>query len=344
MKLDITVENLKPVSEKLVARMNQLGLVSKTGNPVVVDQAFELVSALFGRRNQHVFRKALTSEAKCSCCIAKPIPAVDDAMIAALETLGYSVRLSDFKRPYWAFGDDASEDFNTEAEAWKAALTDALARGRIAAGAPVQVDFHAAMRQTMEDLEQRWGHEHGWYTREDWRIDVRDDNTRLGYWEWVAHNIESHGGEEEHCDSCGKELDGDGWDGKCGDCADANCVDNHCTECGEYTRECRCDESTEQSQPGVGAANAASAERDTQAAEESYDAFDFQAVLGDNFRVAASNSWEPCTHLVGGKIVKRSFSRTVFIEDLEKPDEDTKKVRFSVEVIDGVAQNPRVNG
>lgn len=332
MKLDITVENLKPVSEKLVARMNQMGIVSKTGKPVVVDQAFELVSALFGRRNQHVLRAALVREASCSCCITKPAPTVDEAMIAALTTLGYSVEQSDFKHPFWQFGDDASEDFNTGAEAWQAALVDALARGRIAAGAPVQVDPHAEMRQAMENLEQRWGQEHGWYTREEWQVDVRDSHTRLGYWEWVVHQIECHGGEEEHCDQCGKELDGEGWDGKCGNCADENCVDNHCTECGEYTRECVCDEqgTSTVSQPSTVATRSAS-----ELAEEAYELFDFRAALGDDFTVEAANGWEHCTG-------QSAVERTVFVQDGRTPDEPTRRVRFIVDVVDGTARNPRV--
>jgi hypothetical protein len=35
-----------------------------------------------------------------------------------------------------------------------------------------------------------WG-EHPDYPLRDWRHEVGDDNTRLGYWEWVASCIES---------------------------------------------------------------------------------------------------------------------------------------------------------
>lgn len=76
------------------------------------------------------------------------------------------------------------------------------------------------MAQAIEALQAKWGAEHSHYAREDWQHDVAAADTKLGYWEWVQHNIESHGGEDEHC-SCGAPLnDGEGYDGKCGTCAD----------------------------------------------------------------------------------------------------------------------------
>ncbi len=36
-----------------------------------------------------------------------------------------------------------------------------------------------------------WG-QHPDYPREDWQYDVSNGDTRLGYWEWVLHNVESH--------------------------------------------------------------------------------------------------------------------------------------------------------
>jgi hypothetical protein len=323
MKLDITAATLKPAAEKLVARLNQMGVVSKTGQPLVVDHGFEVVAALLGRRNQHALRAALTDEAKCSCC--SPAPAVlDDAKIAILKTLGYSVALSDFKRPYWQHGDDASEDFNTEAEAWLAAMADARARRRFADGNTV-IDPLAEMVQAIEDLKSRWGEQHGWYTQADWHHDAAAGDTKLGYWDWVMHNIESHGGEEEHCSECGKVLDGEGWDGKCGECADHACtVDNHCTECGEYERECTCEKES-----------AAPAPAPTDLAQDAYEQFDFQAALGDHYTVEDRNGFEYCTGTP-------EVACTVFLQDSRTPDEPTRRVRFIVDVVDGVARNPRV--
>ena len=341
MNLEINEATLKPVAENLIARLTQLGVLTKAGQPLVVDLGYEAVAAMLGKRNQHALRASLVKEGKCACC-AVPAEKLDDTMRGILTRLGYSVALSDFKRPFWQHGDDVSEDFASEAEAWQAALADARARGRYADGSGAQPDPQAGMAQTIAELENRWGDEHGWYGREEWQTDVAAGSTRLGYWEWVAHSIEGNGGEEEHCDECGAPLDGEGWDGKCGNCADRNCVDNHCTECGEYTCECSCDEPSAADQSSVGAANAASEAIDASAAERAYETFHFQGELGDNIAVAASNSWECCSDVVEGKVVKRSYSRTVFIEDSNKPDEATRKIRFIVEVIDGVAKHPRL--
>lgn len=31
------------------------------------------------------------------------------------------------------------------------------------------------------------------YPKEDWQYDVRNGDTKLGYQDWVLHNLESHG-------------------------------------------------------------------------------------------------------------------------------------------------------
>jgi hypothetical protein len=48
-----------------------------------------------------------------------------EAVIAALKGLGYRVVISDFKRPYWEFGEESSLDFDTEIEAWADAWKNA---------------------------------------------------------------------------------------------------------------------------------------------------------------------------------------------------------------------------
>jgi hypothetical protein len=35
------------------------------------------------------------------------------------------------------------------------------------------------------------------FTMSDWRYDVANGDTKLGYVDWVLHNIESHEGDEE---------------------------------------------------------------------------------------------------------------------------------------------------
>lgn len=324
MNLEINEATLKPVAEKLVARLNQLGVLTKTGQPLMVDLGYEAVAAMLGKRNQHALRAALAKEGKCACC-AVPAEKLDDTMISILTRLGYSVALSDFKRPFWQHGDDASEDFASEAEAWQAALADARARGRFADGSGAQPDPQAEMAQTIAELENRWGDEHGWYGREEWQTDVAAGSTRLGYWEWVAHSLEGNGGEEEHCYECGAPLDGEGWDGKCGNCADHACVvDSHCTECGEYERECTCDAEAGTPDRPVG-----------DLAQEAFEAFDFQALLGSHYVVASRNGWEYTTG-------QPEVVCTVFLEDTSAPEEPTRKVRFAVDIVDGVAKHPRL--
>lgn len=44
---------------------------------------------------------------------------------------------------------------------------------------------------TAAQLESRYGQEHPDYTREDWRHDVSQGDTKLGYWIWVLHQVES---------------------------------------------------------------------------------------------------------------------------------------------------------
>ena len=51
-----------------------------------------------------------------------------EAVIAALEAVGYELAQSDFIRPYWTFGDDASTDFETDEDAWADAWENAQNR------------------------------------------------------------------------------------------------------------------------------------------------------------------------------------------------------------------------
>lgn len=55
---------------------------------------------------------------------------------------------------------------------------------------------------------------------EDWRAEVANDDTRLGYHEWVAHRAEAD--PDSYCRTCYVPYDGcgDGYDGECPECAD----------------------------------------------------------------------------------------------------------------------------
>lgn len=57
---------------------------------------------------------------------------------------------------------------------------------------------HEAMKAAREALnlpEDLW-QEDPEHPREDWRLEVRDDNTLLGYWNWVAAQREQAEDEE----------------------------------------------------------------------------------------------------------------------------------------------------
>ena len=45
----------------------------------------------------------------------------------------------------------------------------------------------AARRMEARDV---WGY-HPKFSREDWRAEVRNKETNLGYWDWVEHRIEA---------------------------------------------------------------------------------------------------------------------------------------------------------
>jgi hypothetical protein len=89
--------------------------------------------------------------------------------------------------------------------------------------------------EEIDRLIQRWASgnwdgEHPTYPRSDWPLRDAKGLKPTAYWHWALSQIEAHGGSEEHCDECGAQLDGEGWDGLCGSCADR-------VESGEVTRE-----------------------------------------------------------------------------------------------------------
>ncbi len=54
--------------------------------------------------------------------------------------------------------------------------------------------------EALTDAYDYWG-EHPDYPLQDWRYDVADDNTRLGYWQWVVDRIRCN---EDDCDDNNK--------------------------------------------------------------------------------------------------------------------------------------------
>lgn len=59
------------------------------------------------------------------------------------------------------------------------------------------------------------------YPVSDWKYEVANGDTLLGYAEWVEHQKEADG-DPDTCRECGAGIPmaGDGWNGLCGNCAD----------------------------------------------------------------------------------------------------------------------------
>lgn len=116
-------------------------------------------------------------------------------------------------------GDDESYAYQAELEAARGYLgiADKPAVTEVPAG-----DFG----RTAEQLEEKHGQDHPDYTREDWRNDVSQGDTKLGYWEWVLHQVESR--YFDACDECGEEecdkfyVDDVGF--VCGSCKANQCL------------------------------------------------------------------------------------------------------------------------
>lgn len=63
---------------------------------------------------------------------------------------------------------------------------------------PVYTSFYEGDPPTETELIEtyhQWG-EHPTFPLADWRAEVASDDTRLGYWEWVANQLEIHGNDQ----------------------------------------------------------------------------------------------------------------------------------------------------
>lgn len=175
----MTENQLKTRAAHLMNRLNAMGF-QKDGKPMVIDQAYELVAAEEGLRNQHVLRTKLAPEpavdrasemqayfdwgcfierqgwneesqlihalgfigdqglmvdfvgyAEKAAAEESAFESHEDAseeVLAVLKEVGYEVKPSDFKQPYWEFDGEGSVDFDTVDEAWHDAWLDAQAR------------------------------------------------------------------------------------------------------------------------------------------------------------------------------------------------------------------------
>jgi hypothetical protein len=57
-----------------------------------------------------------------------------------------------------------------------------------------------------QGLESKFVTEHPDWPKTDWQYDVANNDTKLGYWEWVAHNVESASTDPSECTECGAKV------------------------------------------------------------------------------------------------------------------------------------------
>lgn len=387
--IEITRDNLDQIAKGLAASINRLGF-RKNGKEMVASQAIRVLAERQGM-NEHQFIKSLKSKPKADPKVQEcddTVPAYFGQAIRLMTSLGFSVCESDFGKPYWTYADEGSNDFEHDIAAWADAWTtvvrttkdarmlsdaawDAMTLAeKMAAvmevypsvpGEEHSVSVAQATEPTMTPLELRWGHEHSWYGRDEWREDVTRGITHLSYWMWVQQSIERNGGDEEHCSDCGKPLDGESWDGKCGDCADRE--------------EAEDDLQDEAASLGINLADAqfwvsrhfrkdfaaapldqridwlhsyrvhngltpegsleisrADVQATRQVADAAFEAYDF----GENLTVVDHEGWEWCS---GDSIL----TKKVFLEDLQAPDEPSRLVKFVVNVVNGVVTDISVS-
>lgn len=60
---------------------------------------------------------------------------------------------------------------------------------------------------TPEWFEAKYGQEHPEWPKADWQSDVGNGDTKLGYWDWVAHNVESEEHNSNTCGECGEQVE-----------------------------------------------------------------------------------------------------------------------------------------
>ncbi len=61
---------------------------------------------------------------------------------------------------------------------------------------------------TPEWYQAKFGQEDPSWPKAEWRIDVACGDTKLGYWNWVRHNMENTSGNLSVCSDCGQQVEG----------------------------------------------------------------------------------------------------------------------------------------
>lgn len=380
--IEITRDNLDQLAKGFAASLNNLGF-RKNGKEMVPSQAIRILAERLGM-NEHALVKSLKSSTPAAVT-PSPEHNVLAARVAHLNKLGYEVHPDSDQPSLWVWrhgneGCDMSLESPDAAyeDAWAHAsqqgLTDHLG---IPASVAHLVNFGyevpdlplennpTEMQLTTAALEAKWGAEHAWYGRDEWREDVAQGNTTLGYWEWAQHSLEGNGGEENHCSKCGKPLnDGEGQEGRCGECADQVesfeeykeeaeslginfedvklWVQTHYKttfEAGSHDRRMDWLHAYRQFNgltPSDAVARSLSAEQLTRrAADDAFESYDF----GEDVTVAAHNGWSWGSWAFGDTLL----FKTVFLESKSQPEAPSSRVTFSVNVENGVVTDVQVS-
>lgn len=367
---------LKSRAARLMARLTAMGF-TKAGKPMVIDQAFELVAAEEGYRNQHALRASLPKETGIDAAMAIFARGVastgyrmssDPVAVDQAEDAGLLQWHAACNRAAW---NDEAQILQLEGFiAQKGLMSEFGAYAHAAAleEAPVPVTKRLVTEEQIAFL-RAVGYEicESEYKLPYWELEwdqgdaaSEDFNTIDEVWadawrdavqrQFIAPAAEhspimlqaatleaTWGDEHGHYsrEDWGQALAlrntklGLYWEWV------AQCIETnggneaHCENCGVPLDDGGCDEKCSI------CTNQSNAVQAADIAQVAYETFDFQAALGSNFTVAARNGWE---YTSGSPQV----SCTVFVENAEAPAEPTSKVRFTVEVIGGVASNPRV--
>lgn len=94
-------------------------------------------------------------------------------------------------------------------------------------------DSSVQAANTEAALKAKWGYEHPFYDRADWKHDYWQMKTELSYWSWVLQKHEANGSAAEHCTTCG-------YPGNTGDAGEFSCGNCNCPDVGPAGHKWKC--------------------------------------------------------------------------------------------------------
>lgn len=219
MQIEITRNTIDLQAKRIALETTGLGF-TKNGKPMVGSQGLRILASLAGYREEHSFVAALKAETLA--------PQSDEArnLLGALfsyltrnygddqwdastrELLEEAAEFLGEPKIEWSLPEDEEEaelgpmpsreavaewvglHYGVNFEAESAATQDGwIYRYRESHPAAAAQD-RSAVADAVAQLEAQWGYEYERFPRRDWQYEVGNDDTRLGYWEWVAHQIE----------------------------------------------------------------------------------------------------------------------------------------------------------